>query len=175
MENMSDYLKQLEIHEDLEAEVIKKTKVHKVLKAIIKLDSIPKEVEYGFKKRSNDLLSKWGGALAAENEPTTATPAAEPATNGVKHDAEEKKPQPTTEEAPAETTEDPEKKDNASAEPPVSKTADQDGDVSMSEADKAVIENAPVAKAEANSGQKRAPEASTETETVAATNGSTTT
>jgi hypothetical protein len=90
MDAMADHIKQLESHKDLEASVIKKTKVHKVLKAIIKLDSIPKEDEYQFKKRSSDLLNTWNRALAADVEVTTAKPAAEPATttNGVKHDEE---------------------------------------------------------------------------------------
>ncbi|KAF1840507.1 uncharacterized protein K460DRAFT_296672 [Cucurbitaria berberidis CBS 394.84] len=140
MELMSDYLKQLEQNLDFEAEVITKTKINKVLKAIIKLHSIPKEEEYRFKKRSSDLLSKWGYAPATDNEPATATatPAAEPATNGVKHEAEEKNPEPA-------------KKADASAEPAVTKIADKDGDVTMSEADKEVIENSREVKAEAGS------------------------
>ena len=82
---MADYLKQLEAHEDLEAEVIKRTKVHKVLKAIIKLDSIPKEEEYNFKQRSTELLNKWGSVLAADGE---SAEKATPSTNGVKVDDE---------------------------------------------------------------------------------------
>ncbi|KAF2799105.1 hypothetical protein K505DRAFT_231757 [Melanomma pulvis-pyrius CBS 109.77] len=114
MDNMSDYLRQLEGHQDLEAEVIKKTKVHKVLKAIIKLNSIPKEEEYQFKKRSNGLLTKW---LAAETEIASETlNAAEPATNGVKHD-EEKADADKTEPKPAETES--------------AKATDGDGDVSV--------------------------------------------
>ena len=111
MDNMSDYLRQLEAHQDLEAEVIKKTKVHKVLKAIIKLSSIPKEDEHQFKKRSNELLTKWGGALAADTETAgEATAVAEPATNGIKHDNE--KP---------------------GAEKEINKTTDGDGDVTMTD------------------------------------------
>ncbi|KAF2707779.1 hypothetical protein K504DRAFT_383308 [Pleomassaria siparia CBS 279.74] len=118
MDNMSDYLKQLEGHQDLEAEVIKKTKVHKVLKAIIKLNSIPKEDEYQFKKRSNELLSKWGGALAAEADaPAEAPTVAEPATNGVKHDAQKTDPV----------------KAEATPLEPVTKAADGGGDVDMAE------------------------------------------
>ncbi|KAF2739303.1 hypothetical protein EJ04DRAFT_509007 [Polyplosphaeria fusca] len=93
MVNMSDYLKQLEAHKDLEASVIKKTKVHKVLKAIIKLDSIPKEDEYQFKKRSNELLNSWNRALAAEAESAVSKLAGEPVTNGVKHGELEEKEQ----------------------------------------------------------------------------------
>lgn len=145
MLNMSDYLKQLELHDDLEAEVIKKTKVHKVLKAIIKLDSIPKEEEYDFKKRSNDLLGKWNGALAAESEPATATTPAEPPTNGVKHDEDQKAE--SAKETSAEKAED-EKKSDAPSEPAITKTADEDGDVPMSDGDKDIIKDAPAAKAD---------------------------
>ena len=84
---MADYLKQLEQHEDLEADIIKKTKVHKVLKAIIKLDNIPKEEVHNFKSRSTELLNKWNGALAsADGESAEKTTPA--ATNGVKADDE---------------------------------------------------------------------------------------
>jgi hypothetical protein len=140
MENMSDYLKQLEGHQDLEAEIIKKTKVHKVLKAIIKLNSIPKEEEYQFKKRSNELLTKWGGALAAETETAGEVAAAvEPVTtNGVKHDEEK-----TIVEEKKETP----------AEPESAKAADVDGDVAMAE-------ETPAPKAEAPSAEDAAAEVS---------------
>ncbi|KAH7399531.1 hypothetical protein BKA66DRAFT_166898 [Pyrenochaeta sp. MPI-SDFR-AT-0127] len=172
MLNMSDYLKQLELHDDLEAEVIKKTKVHKVLKAIIKLDSIPKEEEYGFKKRSNDLLGKWNGALAAENEPTTATTPAEPPTNGVKHD-EEQKSESAKEEPSLEKTED-EKKSDAPAEPSATKTVDEDGDVPMAEADKEVTKDAPAAKAGAELSADSDTKAVADTATVTAATDATT-
>ncbi|KAF2132709.1 hypothetical protein P153DRAFT_382328 [Dothidotthia symphoricarpi CBS 119687] len=125
MDNMSDYLKQLELHDDLEAEVIKKTKVHKVLKAIIKLEGIPKEEEFEFKKRSTDLLNKWGGALAAD---TDAAP--EAATNGAKETSE-----PAKEETPAAKESEEKTEEDTSAEPAVVKTA-EDGDVAMADADK---------------------------------------
>ncbi|KAJ4372414.1 hypothetical protein N0V83_004188 [Neocucurbitaria cava] len=143
MEDMSEYVKQLEQHHDLEAEVIRKTKVHKVLKAIIKLGSIPKEDEYNFKKRSNDLLTKWGGALAAETEPAIATTAAEPSTNGVKHEDEVKKTEPETakDDVPADKAEEEDIKDDKSTSPTITKTTDKDGDVTMSEADKEVVKN----------------------------------
>lgn len=130
MSNMSDYLKQLEEHVDLEAEVIKKTKVHKVLKAIIKLNSIPKEDEFQFKKRSTDLLTQWSGALAAESEPSGDAPAsvsAEPTTNGVNHD---EKGEIKSEEKSA-----------------VPENTDADGDVSMAEAK----DETPAVQAEATS------------------------
>jgi hypothetical protein len=136
MENMSDYLKQLEGHQDLEAEIIKKTKVHKVLKAIIKLNSIPKEEEYEFKKRSNELLTKWGGALAAETETAGEAPVAVESvtTNGVKHDEEKT---------------DIEEKKETPADAEAIKAADADGDAVM-------VEETPVVKADAASSAEDA-------------------
>ncbi|KAH7076495.1 hypothetical protein BKA63DRAFT_564884 [Paraphoma chrysanthemicola] len=161
MANMSDYLKQLEAHEDLEAEVIKKTKVHKVLKAIIKLNTIPKEEEYAFKQRSNDLLTKWGGALAADPEPATAS--VEPATNGVKHDDDETKSVPPKQESPVENKEE-EKEDTPAAPVAESKPADADGDVPMSEADKEVIKDESAVKADAEASAEAPVEPKTESE-----------
>lgn len=145
MANMSDYLKQLEAHEDLEAEVIKKTKVHKVLKAIIKLDNIPKEEEHNFKQRSTELLSKWGGALAADGETAEKTTPAP--TNGVKADdekSESAKADTPAVEAKEETKEETKEateekmeeapKDDAPSEPAAAaEPADKDGDVSMAD------------------------------------------
>ena len=154
MANMADYLKQLEAHEDLEAEIIKKTKVHKVLKAIIKLDNIPKEEEHRFKQRSAELLNKWNSALAsADGESAEKTTPA--ATNGVKADdeksesakaetpaVEKEEPKEETKETKPELTE--EKKEEASKEevkedtpaaPVAAEPADKDGDVSMADVD----------------------------------------
>lgn len=154
MVNMADYLKQLEAYEDLEAEIIKKTKVHKVLKAIIKLDNIPQEEQHNFKQRSSELLIKWGGALAsADGESAEKTTPA--ATNGVKADDEKsesaKAETPVTEkkedeikEQPKESVEEPAKaeataekeeapKVDAPAEPAAEAPADKDGDVSMAD------------------------------------------
>ncbi|KAJ4383008.1 hypothetical protein N0V86_002235 [Didymella sp. IMI 355093] len=162
MANMADYLKQLEQHEDLEADIIKKTKVHKVLKAIIKLDNIPKEEVHNFKSRSTELLNKWNGALAsADGESAEKTTPA--ATNGVKADDEKsesakadtpavEKKEETKEETKAETNEETKEeskeeakaepteekkneapKEDAPAEPAAAAPADKDGDVSMAD------------------------------------------
>lgn len=137
MPNMSSHLKQLEELENLEAEVIKNTKVHKVLKAIIKLNSIPKEEDFNFKHRSNNLLTKWSGALAADTEATTGDASAvAPTTNGVKHDEEKKSEPPAAEKS---------EEKEAPAAPEAAKQADGDGDVSMAEAK----EDAPAVKADA--------------------------
>ncbi|KAI0842059.1 hypothetical protein F5Y06DRAFT_167017 [Hypoxylon sp. FL0890] len=80
MKGMSEFLAKLETFPDLEASIIRVTKINKVLKAILKLDEIPKEEEFQFKPRSQTLLDKWTKTLAAD------TGAAGPA-NGVNGDA----------------------------------------------------------------------------------------
>ena len=156
MTNMSEYLKQLEAHDDLEGEVIKKTKVHKVLKAIMKLDSIPKEEDFEFKKRCGELLGKWSNALANEAEPT--------GTNGVKDEDREKSESAKEDAPPAEKIVEDEKMEDATPETAVEKKSDMDGDVAMSEADKEVIKDAPAVQAEASveDGDKEAAVAETD-------------
>lgn len=66
---MSDFLSELETYPDLEGSIIRATKIHKVLKAMIKLHSIPLDEEFQFKKRSHELLDKWTYILS--NDPTT--------------------------------------------------------------------------------------------------------
>ena len=60
---MSDYLSELEALHDLEGAIIRATKIHKVLKAMIKLPSIPLDEEFKFKDRSHALLQKWNEIL----------------------------------------------------------------------------------------------------------------
>ncbi|KAL8387656.1 hypothetical protein RB595_009759 [Gaeumannomyces hyphopodioides] len=64
MKAMSDYIEKLEVMPELEVSIIRATKINKVLKAILKLDNIPKEDEYKFKPRSKELLDKWTKLLA---------------------------------------------------------------------------------------------------------------
>ena len=65
---MSGFLSKLETYPDLEGSIIRATKIHKVLKAMIRLTSIPKDEEYQFKKRSHELLTKWNKIL--QDDPT---------------------------------------------------------------------------------------------------------
>lgn len=77
---MSEFVTKLEGYAELEVSIIRATKINKVLKAILKLNSIPKEEEFQFKPRSQTLLDKWNKLLASEQD----TPAPAPATaNGV--------------------------------------------------------------------------------------------
>src|SRR5438046_3187912 len=70
MSSMSNYLQKLETCADLEVTIIRATKIHKVLKAIIKLNFIPMDDEYNFRDRSMDILRKWKNLLDLEM-PTT--------------------------------------------------------------------------------------------------------
>ncbi|KAH6646435.1 hypothetical protein BKA67DRAFT_664274 [Truncatella angustata] len=86
MPNMSEYLGKLEAFPDLEANIIRVTKINKVLKAMLKLGEIPKEAEFNFKPRSQALLEKWNKILATE-QPQEAAPAN--GVNGTSGDSKE--------------------------------------------------------------------------------------
>ena len=64
---MSDFLSELETYPDLEGSIIRTTKIHKVLRQMLKLPSIPLDGEFHFKTRSVDLLAKWNETLS--NDP----------------------------------------------------------------------------------------------------------
>lgn len=117
MKQMSEYITMLENFKDLEVSIIRTTKINKVLKAILKLETIPREEEFHFKDRSQILLDKWtklmstDGAPAAAAATTTTT-----TTNGVNGKAEGKTEgeKEDTEELNAEESEKP--KDEAETE-----------------------------------------------------------
>jgi hypothetical protein len=100
MKTVSDYLTKLEGFPDLEVGVIRETKINKVLKAILKIATIPREDEFKFKPRSQTLLEKWNKLLAADPATDAAPSAAngtattngngEAKSNGVKKDGEKK-------------------------------------------------------------------------------------
>lgn len=69
MSLMSDFVTKLESFADLEVSIIRLTKINKVLKGILKLDSIPREDEFNFKARSQVLLDKWNKILAVDLGP----------------------------------------------------------------------------------------------------------
>lgn len=73
MSTMAAHFDTLEQYQTLEAHIIKNTKIHKVLKAIIKLDSVPMDDEYKFKERSHRLLQGWNKILADGVESGNAT------------------------------------------------------------------------------------------------------
>ncbi|KAK3714631.1 hypothetical protein LTR37_007611 [Vermiconidia calcicola] len=75
MAAMAEFFAQLEAYENLEPSIIRTTKVHKVLKAIVKLSTIPKDEQYNFKKRSAALLEIWNKRMEADGDaaPASAT------------------------------------------------------------------------------------------------------
>ncbi|KAH7326554.1 hypothetical protein B0I35DRAFT_405772 [Stachybotrys elegans] len=83
MKQMSDFIGMLEGFADLEVSIIRATKINKVLKTILKLESIPREEEFNFKTRSQALLDKWNKLMAGDAASGSAA-----ATNGVNGTAE---------------------------------------------------------------------------------------
>jgi hypothetical protein len=97
MQSMSDFITLLEKFGDLEVSIIRATKINKVLKAVLKLDAIPREEEFQFKKRSQTLLDKWNKLLASDTSANGVNGSAEQhgetkktESNGVKVDGEAK-------------------------------------------------------------------------------------
>lgn len=66
MGTMADHLGALEQEAQLEARVIRATRINKVLKGILKLSSIPRDEEFRFKERSSKLLEIWNKILAED-------------------------------------------------------------------------------------------------------------
>lgn len=125
---MATYIKKLEAYDDkLEVSIIRNTKINKVLKGIIKLNSIPKDEEYDFRARSVKLLGVWNQLLGAEpaevDKPAKDDKKASPTTtNGVHKDAEEKaeeKIEPEVKENEDNTVSSEEAIEKVSAEVPV--------------------------------------------------------
>lgn len=108
METMHGHFTQLEGYPELEADIMRETKIHKVLKAILKLELIPRESEFHFKDRSVVLLEKWNQTLnagsAGEGETTTAE-VVEASTNGVGYEGKTEEPKSDAAEEAKETKE----------------------------------------------------------------------
>lgn len=114
MSAMAEFFGQLEKYDNLEPSIIRTTKIHKVLKAIVKLASIPKDEEFSFKKRSADLLEIWNKRMEGESEaaPKSAVDEKAPETNGdaaAAPAASEEPAEPKASENAAETSEPAEK------------------------------------------------------------------
>lgn len=108
MQSMSEFLAELETHTDLEGNIIRTTKINKVLKGMVKLTSIPHDEVYHFKDRSLKLLTKWNETLAKEGSGSSGDKdddgkpdAAAPTTNGMANDSEEQAAKADAEEAAA--------------------------------------------------------------------------
>lgn len=119
MAAMSNFFSKLEAHSDLEVSIIRATKINKVLKMIVKLNTIPKDEEYHFRRRAIDILAKWKNLLESDTTPAAAAEdqgKGKPTANGVhkddegdesvdgkaeKTDSEEKETEEKPEERPA--------------------------------------------------------------------------
>lgn len=99
MESMSEFLTELETYKDLEGSIIRTTKINKVLKAMIKIPSIPQNEIYQFKERSLKLLGKWNETLSNDpgagasgdkddKDDEAKADSAAPVTNGTTKDTE---------------------------------------------------------------------------------------
>ncbi|KAI5304793.1 hypothetical protein KEM56_005922 [Ascosphaera pollenicola] len=73
MPSMSQYIQRLESFKDLEVSIIRETKINKVLKGIVKLNTIPRDEEFRFRERSMSLLSFWRQPLAEAEAEAEAT------------------------------------------------------------------------------------------------------
>ena len=103
MKMMSEYITKLEGYADLEVSIIRTTKINKVLKGILKLESIPKEEEYKFKERSSDLLGKWNKILEKDTPNQANGTAAREEVNGEAKTEEKKSADPAAEKDAPET------------------------------------------------------------------------
>jgi alanyl-tRNA synthetase len=131
MATMDDFFNQLEAYTNLEPAIIRGTKIYKVLRGVVKLSSIPKEEEYQFKKRSNDLLASWHEALGSKGD-----------------EKEDEKVEDNSEKAekPEETVEKAESKEPTEA--PSNTEAAEDKDVAMTDVKEDKVEAAPAADSE---------------------------
>lgn len=156
---MSDFITKLETYNDLDANIVRETKMNKVLKGIIKLASIPKEEEYKFRQRSHDLLHKWNQSQTKEPDTPTAPTAGAKDEAGVNGDgkvakatdtAAEEKVADETADQPAHEEDKAEKKETNGEAAKEEAAKDDEGEASKVEAatDKAEPEAEPEATKE---------------------------
>lgn len=127
---MARFIARLEGYENLEVSIIRSTKISKVLKAIIRLNTIPRDEEFNIRRRAMDILAKWKNLLdsdVAAAEAKEATPQA----NGVhkeggegeeekekaEADEKEKEGEEDKEKTPAENKTEPQAKETEREEP----------------------------------------------------------
>ncbi|KZZ95104.1 PWWP domain-containing protein [Ascosphaera apis ARSEF 7405] len=184
MPSMSQYIQKLETFKDLEVSIIRETKINKVLKGIVKLNTIPRDEEFRFRERSMALLGFWRQPLAeAEAEAEAAKRKSEPK-DGVKDKKEMHKEDSLPASTPAPPDDEEVKKDKGEKTPeptsatdkedakekpssPASATEEQkkedateapaDGDVEMTDADAEVKEAEQVAEKEAEKEKEESP------------------
>lgn len=105
MPQMAEYFDGLEAKKDIDTQIIKSTKIHKVLKNIIKLTDIPLDIKHKFKQRSKELLSHWSkmtgedmGIGGAEDNVDAAGSAKDTKSDEKKDDSDEKPAEKISEE-----------------------------------------------------------------------------
>ncbi|KAJ5157596.1 uncharacterized protein N7482_008696 [Penicillium canariense] len=85
MAAMASYFDKLEKHPDLEVAIIRSTKINKVLKMIVKLDTIPRDEEFNFRHRAMNILTSWKSVLETD-APAASDKDAKPTANGAHKD-----------------------------------------------------------------------------------------
>lgn len=85
MATMATYFDKLEKHPDLEVSIIRNTKINKVLKMIVKLDTIPRDEEFQFRHRAMGILTSWKSVLESD-APAPSDKEAKPTANGAHKD-----------------------------------------------------------------------------------------
>ncbi|CEJ57561.1 hypothetical protein PMG11_06250 [Penicillium brasilianum] len=85
MAAMAGYFDKLEKHSDLEVSIIRSTKINKVLKMIVKLDTIPRDEEFHFRHRAMGILTSWKSVLETD-APAPSDKEAKPTANGAHKD-----------------------------------------------------------------------------------------
>lgn len=69
---MATFFDKLEKYTDLEVSIIRTTKINKVLKMIVRLNSIPRDEDFKFRRRAMDILSSWKNVLDSDIHPESA-------------------------------------------------------------------------------------------------------
>lgn len=128
MKQMSEYITKLEGYSDLEVSIIRTTKINKVLKAILKLDEIPKEADFKFKDRSTELLGKWNKILESETPALAPTQINGTSNKDDVNDDNKAEDEKKTAEAEPKTNK------SADAESPAVETRASDADLPMEDA-----------------------------------------
>lgn len=88
MATMATYFEKLEKHADLEVSIIRSTKINKVLKMIVKLNSIPRDEEFNFRQRAINILSNWKNVLDTDAPAASSDKDAKSTANGASKDDE---------------------------------------------------------------------------------------
>lgn len=73
MADLADLLTQLEGFDDLEAQVVSATKIHKVMRALINKPDLPRDQEISIRSRAYALLDEYNLTLLAGNDELTTT------------------------------------------------------------------------------------------------------